>query len=202
MSHPKDDDGKTLDPKKSQKKTFAEVAARTPLLKKYEMHSNIEYVPTGQSTQTTGNQVQKMVLPPAPDFNSLPYTSPKGRAFGAPEYDKLADSMDDQVSDLYTICLLIGGIVTANPRDLEDAGLFDNILALEQKGVEEVRLSSYKIAWRLLIGNWKFEDLVKEELLIDTIKRNIRCSQRVTRLDVSNKNSGQPRSRRRIPPGV
>ena len=92
--------------------------------------------------------------------------------------------MDDQVNDLYTICLLIGGIVTGNPKNLEHAGLFDNILALGPEGVEEVRLSSYKIAWRLLIGDWKFEDLVKEELMIDTIKRNIRCSQQVTRLDV------------------
>lgn len=135
------------------------------------------------STQMTANQMQKIILPPVPDFNSPPYTSSKGRAFGDPQYDKRVDRMEDRVNDLYCICLLIGGIVTADPKDLEDASLYDNILALGE-GVEEVRLSSYKIAWRLLIGNWKFEELVRDELLIDTIKRNVRGCQQVTRLDV------------------
>lgn len=99
-------------------------------------------------------------------------------------YDRLVNRMDNRVNDLYCICLLIGGILTADPKDLEDAGLFDNILKLGQEGVEEVRLSSYKIAWRLLMENWNFEDLVQDELLIDTIKRNIRGCQQMTRLDV------------------
>ena len=109
-----------------------------------------------------------------PDFQSPPYKGPIGAPFPEAEYDLLADSMDLRVLDLYSVCIIITSVLRADEEFLEFSGYSENLLNLGEAGIEEVRLSSYLIAWKLLTGKWSWEELLAEQLLVETIKRNLR----------------------------
>ena len=90
--------------------------------------------------------------------------------------------MDERVNDLFNVCIYIGGFITADHKDLVDVDMLDNYWALGEEGLEIVRWSMYMIAWRLLVGNWTYEELLREQLLIHNIKRNLRDCQKVNRI--------------------
>lgn len=121
-----------------------------------------------------------------PDLLSPPFTGPLVDVFTEEIYDELAEHMDERALDLYVVCIGIICVLRASRRFLEYSGYLENLLGLGEAGVEEVRLSSYLVAWKLLTGKWTWEALLEERLLIETVKRNIRNIQlHGTRLDES-----------------
>lgn len=66
--------------------------------------------------------------------------------------------------------------MTAETTTLVDPGLILNYMALDKQTMEEIRFSSYLVAYKLLTGNWEWSKL-NEQLLVGTVKRNLRSAQ-------------------------
>lgn len=91
--------------------------------------------------------------------------------------------MDERVADLYFVCLGVAAIITAEKDFLKNSGFVENIEAIGSERAEEIRISSYLIAYKLLIGGWTWDELVSERFLIFSVKVNLRNSQLVKRID-------------------
>ena len=121
--------------------------------------------------------------PPIPDLSAAPYTSAHGQVFPEPEFQSLFEKMDERVADLYSVCIGVAAMITADKDFLKYSGFVENIEAIGSERAEELRISSYLIAYKLLIGGWTWDELVSERFLIFSVKVNLRNSQLVKRLD-------------------
>jgi hypothetical protein len=101
------------------------------------------------------------------------------------ELDILWDEMDPKVQDLFTVCIHVAGFLTRDSETLKHSIFFHNIIQLGSQRVEEIRWSSYAVAWKLLTGRWTWDELLEEQFLIQTAKDNLRNSQLAIRLDGS-----------------
>jgi hypothetical protein len=121
-----------------------------------------------------------------PDFSTSPYNGGPGLPFEEDkEVDILWDEMDPKVQELYIVCIHIAGFLNRDSETLKHSILFRNIIQLGSERVEEIRLSSYGVAWKLLTGRWAWDELLKEQHLVQTVKDNLRNSQLAIRLDGS-----------------
>jgi len=91
--------------------------------------------------------------------------------------------MDERVADLYSVCIGVAAMITADKDFLKNSGFVENIEAIGSERAEELRISSYLIAYKLLIGGWTWDELVSDQFLIFSVKANLRNSQLVKRLD-------------------
>jgi hypothetical protein len=125
-------------------------------------------------------------IPPPPDFFSGPYVNAdrSGSVFMEEIYDELSENMDDRVLELYSVCVGIATILTMSQENLDSTGYWINIIDLGKDDVEEIRLSCYRIAYKLLTGNWQWETLCEEAFLVDAIKTNLRRAQRMRRFNI------------------
>jgi hypothetical protein len=125
-------------------------------------------------------------IPPPPDFFSGPYVGQRGSGsvFMEEIYDELSENMDDRILDLYVVCIRIATILTLSKENLDSTGYSINIIDLGKDNVEEIRLSCFRIAYKLLTGNWQWETLCEEAFLVDAIKNNLRRAQRMRRFDI------------------
>ena len=91
--------------------------------------------------------------------------------------------MDDKVAVLLGVCRSLVTTINLPLSILQITGLGANIWDLGEDGVKEVTKSSWHVAYALLTGGWTWEKLLEEQFLIDTVKRNVKMSQMVRRLD-------------------
>lgn len=117
-----------------------------------------------------------------PDFNSGPYIGAGGIIFDDKVLDDLFDQLEDNVQELWVVCVRLAGYTIADKDYMSDAGLLSNLIWLGEEGVEDVRISSYIIAWKLLTEGWTWDGLLKEMLIIQSVKRNLRVLQTHTQL--------------------
>jgi hypothetical protein len=122
-------------------------------------------------------------IPPPPDFSSAPYAKHEGPVFAEEVYEELFEKLDDRIVDLYVVCIRIAGILTLDQKSLDSTGYWLNVLDLGRDDVEEIRLSCYRIAYKLLTENWQWDALCKEQFLVDAIKNNLRRAQKMQRID-------------------
>jgi hypothetical protein len=122
--------------------------------------------PSQPSQRRTGNYIP-------PDFMAPPFVGSSCDLFEEPIYGELSEEMDLDVVDLFIIATDVGLAARKMGLRLAEG---DGDPLLDEAEVEEIRLTSFGAAWVLITGAWSWEEVLRDPLLLPTIKRNLRVA--------------------------